>query len=200
MPCLEPETREDPVVIAEKARVAHWWRSKRGPAFLAPLLFLLGFETHIAPGQVVADIGCGWGHYSFQLAEQVGATGKVYAVDLAEKCIRKIQRKAEKRGFQNVTAVTSSAAELGFIPDQSVDVVFANGLLCSMACDRSAAVSEIQRILKPDGVAYLSLGAQPPMGYVDENEWNEILAKFEVISGGSFSDMWVLVKQKVPAA
>lgn len=195
------DMREDPTKNAEEIRVAHWLRSRRGPAFLAPLLFLLDqpakrFETYINHGQVMADLGCGWGYYSFMLADKVGSTGKVYAVDLAEKCIRKILHKAEERGYRNITAKTSSASDLSFIEDKSVDFVFANGLLCSMAIGRPSAVSEIERILKPGGMAYISLGAPPPMGYVDEIEWKEILARFEVVSGGPYRELWALVKKK----
>lgn len=195
---LDRNTLENSASKSEIIRVAHWWRSKRGPEFLAPLLYLLDqprkrFENRISPGQVVADLGCGWGKYSFMLANKVGPAGKVYSVDLAEKCIHKIQKKVEKRGLRNITPVTSSTARLSFIEDQSVDFVFANGLLCSMAVDRSQAVSEIHRILKPHGLAYLSLGAHPPLGYVDEKEWIEILSRFSIQGGGSFKDSWALV-------
>lgn len=61
----------------EIRRAAHWIFSRRGPAFLGPL-FRLGDRSlrrvaaFVKRGQVVADIGCGWGHYSFALAEKVG--------------------------------------------------------------------------------------------------------------------------------
>lgn len=188
----------DPVNTAEEVRVAHWWRSKRGPAFLDPILKLFEHpEKIIAPyikeGDVVADLGCGWGHFSLVLAKMVGPEGKVYAVDLANKCIRSLRAKAARRGRRNIEAHASSAADLSFIPDQSVDFVFANGLLCSMAVDRQSAVSEMKRILKPEGLAYISLGSAPPMGYVDQVEWHQILSGFTIKAGGDFKEMWALV-------
>src|SRR5437868_1687105 len=36
----------------------------------------------LKPGEVVADVGCGTGYLTRRLAKAVGATGKVYAVDL----------------------------------------------------------------------------------------------------------------------
>ena len=80
-------------------------------------------------GKWVADLGCGSGHYTFALAELVGPEGKVYAVDLGKNCIRGIQKKSKKRGYHNIEARTSSAADLSFIKDRSVDFVLANGLL-----------------------------------------------------------------------
>jgi len=182
----------------ELKRTSHWWFSKRGPAFLDPLVHIGDHSMDIiAPyihqGQIAADIGCGWGHYSFKLADLIGPEGKIYALDLAEKCVMSIQKKAQKRGYKTIAAHTSSAAEINFIKDASVDFVYANGLLCSMAIERDLAVSEMIRILKPTGFAYLSLGAVPPMGYVDEDEWKIILNGFTLLQGGDFKGMWALV-------
>jgi 2-polyprenyl-3-methyl-5-hydroxy-6-metoxy-1,4-benzoquinol methylase len=188
---------------AEIKRTAHWILSRRGPAFLGPL-FRLGDKSlrrvaaAVQRSSVVADIGCGWGHYSFALADMVGPEGKVYAVDLARKCIMAIRRKAEKRGCQVIEAHESTAADLSFIKEGSVDFVFANGLLCSMAGDRLSAVAEIKKILKPTGRAYLSLGAAPPWGYVDRTEWSQVLEGFHVEEGGAYEERWALVSPRHP--
>jgi ubiquinone/menaquinone biosynthesis C-methylase UbiE len=150
-------------------------------------------EPYVKKGQVVADIGCGWGYLSFAFADLVGSEGKVYSVDLAKKCIRVIQKKAEKRGYHNIEAHASTAADLNFIPDNSVNLIIANGLLCSMAIDRQMAINEMKRILKPTAMAYLCLGVRPPLGYVNQLDWEGILAGFNVEKGGSFKQMWALV-------
>ncbi len=185
-------------IESEVRRTAHWWFSKRGPAFLDALVQLGDrsidiVRPYIQKGQIVADIGCGWGRYAFKLADLVGPAGKVYAIDLAEKCVKKIQQKAKKRGIMHIEAHVSSASNLDLLKNGSIDFVFANGLLCSMAIEREEAISEIKRILKPKGFAYLSLGATPPMGYVDESEWNAILEGFRLEQGGAFKEKWALV-------
>ncbi len=183
---------------AEMKRAGHWILSRRGPAFLG-FLTRLGDKSlrrvsgSVKKGQVVADVGCGWGHYSFALADMVGPEGKVYAIDLARKCILAIKKRAENRGSRIIEAHTSTAADLSFIKDGTVDFVFANGLLCSMAADRPTAVAEIKRVLKPGGRAYLSLGAAPPWGYVDRTEWSQVLEGFYVDEGGAFEERWALV-------
>ena len=182
----------------EIKRTAHWIFSRRGPRFLEPLFrrgdkSLRRIAPYVQEGQVAADIGCGWGHYSFVLAGLVGPGGKVYAVDLAGRCILAIKKKAAKRGCLVVEAHESTAADLSFIDDGSVDLVFANGLLCSMAVDRPSAVAEIRRILKPSGRAYLSLGAAPPWGYVDRAEWSRLLEGFQVDAGGDYESRWAIV-------
>jgi ubiquinone/menaquinone biosynthesis C-methylase UbiE len=82
---------------------------------------------------VVADLGCGSGYYTLALAKHVGSEGKVFAVDFEEAAIRELEKKADKRGYRNIDAHATSASDLSFIKDGSVDFVLANGLLCSRA-------------------------------------------------------------------
>ena len=65
-----------------------------------------------------------------------------------------------------------------------------------MACDRQLSVNEIKRILKTTGQVYLSLGAGPPFGFVDQKEWEKILEGFKVEKGGSYQEKWVVVSLK----
>jgi hypothetical protein len=65
-----------------------------------------------------------------------------------------------------------------------------------MACDRQLSVNEMKRILKTTGRAYISLGAGPPLGFVDQEEWEKILEGFIVESGGSFKEKWAVVYLK----
>ena len=58
---------------------------------------------------------------------------------------------------------------------------------------RQLSVKEMKRILKPTGRAYLSLGAAPPFGLVEEAEWREILRGFKVEQGGSYREKWAVV-------
>jgi ubiquinone/menaquinone biosynthesis C-methylase UbiE len=189
----------------EEARTSHWFYSRRGPAFLSSL-FRLGdaslqrVRPYIHKGQVVADLGCGWGYFSFALANLVGPEGKVYAVDLGKNNIQSIRKKINKGDQHNIEAYCSSASDLNFINDRTIDFVFANGLLCSMAYFRPLAVSEIQRILKESGKAYISLGMTPPFGYVGKAEWDQIMEGFVVEQGGSFKDMWAVVSLKPDGA
>ena len=189
---------EDPK-SSKASRAKRWAFLRRTPTFMnyfdSPKIFKL-VSPYIHRGDVAADIGSGWGYYTFLLADQVGPGGKVYSVELGENCVRFIQKKAERKGLRNIEARASTAADLGFIADKSVDLVFANGLLCSMEGDRASAVKEMRRILKPEGHAYISLGAAPPFGLVDETEWDEMLSAFKVEQGGTFKDLWAIVSRK----
>ncbi len=65
-----------------------------------------------------------------------------------------------------------------------------------MAHDRQLSVHEIKRILKTTGQAFLSLGAGPPFGFVDQAEWETILKEFRVEKGGSYKEKWAVVSLK----
>ncbi len=117
-----------------KSQGSGWLFLRRPPAILDPIRRL--FEPpqrligpYVKNGQVVADLGCGSGYYTIALAELVGPEGKVYAVDLGKKCIRALEKKADKGGYHNIEAHASSASDVSFIKDRSVDFVLANGLL-----------------------------------------------------------------------
>ena len=156
-------------------------------------------EPYVRKGQVVVDLACNTGYYTLALAECVGPEGKVYAVDLNEKAVQEVKRKVDKSGYHNIELHASSAADLSFIKDGSVDFVLANGLLCSMSDQRPLAVNEIKRILKPNGQAYLSLGGPRPFGFVNRAEWEKILEGFRVKRRGRFLfgfQKWAVVSIK----
>ena len=139
------------------------------------------YDQEVVQGQVVADLGCGPGFYTFPLADKVGPTGKVYAVDSDPKAIRVIERKAAKGNYNNIEMHNCSAANLDFIMDGSVDFVLADGLLCCVAPqDHTKAVIEIIRVLKPEGKAYLVSG-RSSLTYMDDSEWENILTEFNVV-------------------
>ena len=144
-------------------------------------------EKYLSAGSVVADIGCGPGYFTIPIAERVGSTGKVYAVDSDPKSIKVLRAKSNARRLEHIIeAHTTSAANLGAVPDRSVDFVFANAVLCCMV-DHAGALAEIKRILKLQGLAYLSvtkgLRRKDPKA-VTKEEWKRILDDFGVHENG----------------
>ncbi len=154
----------------------------------------------ISAGQVVVDIGSGSGYFTMAMAEIVGKEGRVYAADFDRKSIEVLTRKAKRHNYSEIIeAKTTSAANLSFIPDASVDFAFANGLLCCMV-DHEGAVREIRRILKPEGRAYLSvtkrLRKKDPRT-VGKEEWDILLQRFDVQSQGEgFMSRWAVVSNR----
>jgi len=146
-----------------------------------------------------ADIGCGPGYFTIPMAELTGSTERVYAVDSDTKAIEILDAKSKAKGLQEIIKThTTSAANMKQIPDQSADFVFANGVLCCMA-DHDGAVEEIKRILKPNGLTYLSVTRLFRKGDsrgVRREEWNRILTEFSVKEKGEgIINRWALVSK-----
>lgn len=157
------------------------------------------YSKFVKPGQVVADLGCGPGFFTLPLAEKIGPDGRVYAVDSDLHPIRAVERKARKKKLGNIDTHQTSAADLSFIRDASVDFVLADGLLCTMASrEINMAVDEIKRILKPEGIAYLVTGRES-MSHVDDQAWEVILTEFILLDRNREpyrGDRWALVAKK----
>jgi cyclopropane fatty-acyl-phospholipid synthase-like methyltransferase len=76
----------------------------------------------IQPGDHVADLGAGEGYFSFYLAEAVGPTGRVYAVDIDPDALATLEREAEERGYSNIVVVHATPTDSKLPRD--VDLVF----------------------------------------------------------------------------
>jgi predicted methyltransferase len=65
----------------------------------------------VKSGQRVADIGCGYGYFTFRLAARVGAEGKVYAVDIDEEAINKVRQRKESEKLEQVEPILGESAD-----------------------------------------------------------------------------------------
>ncbi len=77
----------------------------------------------LKPGMTVADIGAGTGFYTHLFATKVGASGKVYAVDISENFIENILRTAKKQGLNNIEGIVNNPKSINLTPD-SIDLAF----------------------------------------------------------------------------
>lgn len=109
-------------------------------------------EAGIKPGYRVLDFGCGPGAYIPDVAEKVGESGKVYALDLHPLAARRVQDLARKRRLTNVETIHSDC-KTG-LPDNSVDVVLLYDIF-HMLSEPQAVLAELHRVLKPGGTLSL---------------------------------------------
>jgi predicted methyltransferase len=77
----------------------------------------------IEPGMAVADVGAGTGLFTRLLAEKTGPTGRVYAVDIAQKFVDHVVASSREHKLNNVVGVVCKA-DSAELPPQSVDLVF----------------------------------------------------------------------------
>jgi cyclopropane fatty-acyl-phospholipid synthase-like methyltransferase len=63
----------------------------------------------VKEGEVIADIGAGSGYFTVRLAHHVGATGRIYAVDISPDMIRHLHTRVRDMGLVNVSPILAPA-------------------------------------------------------------------------------------------
>ncbi|MFC1620370.1 class I SAM-dependent methyltransferase [Candidatus Neomarinimicrobiota bacterium] len=83
--------------------VCPWWFAYSFDNPLRRLIQPAGkiIAPHVQPGMTVLDIGCGMGYFSLELARRVGPEGRVIAVDLQDKMLRGLRKRAERHGWMD---------------------------------------------------------------------------------------------------
>jgi ubiquinone/menaquinone biosynthesis C-methylase UbiE len=78
------------------------------------------------PGECVLEIGFGTGHNLLRIAKQVGPTGKVFGIDLAEKMVESAQQLVDKEGLHERVDLTCGDAEQLPYEPETMDAVVMN--------------------------------------------------------------------------
>jgi ubiquinone/menaquinone biosynthesis C-methylase UbiE len=108
-------------------------------------------EAKLSPGMLLADIGAGEGLLAFRAIERVGPSLQVVLTDISGPMLRHAEALAVQRGVRSQCRFLECSAEkLDDIADSTVDVVATRAVLAYVA-DKSAALREFYRVLKPGG-------------------------------------------------
>ena len=110
-------------------------------------------EVGIKEGFHVLDYGCGSGSYIPAVAELVGKSGKVYALDIHPLAVEMVKKLAERKQLANVETILSDR-KTG-LPDESIDVVLLYDVFHDLK-DPDGVLEELHRVLKPDDILSLS--------------------------------------------
>ncbi|MFN7999400.1 MAG: class I SAM-dependent methyltransferase [Bryobacteraceae bacterium] len=103
----------------------------------------------VPKGGVAADIGAGVGYFTWRLAERVGPSGKVYAVDVQPGMLEKLSQNMAERNLDNYQAVLGEENDPK-LPPTRIDVA----LLVDVYHEFSHPQEMLRKIrasLKPDG-------------------------------------------------
>lgn len=109
-------------------------------------LFALGT---INQGENVLDIGCGSGVDVIVAAMITGPAGKVVGMDFSPEMLQRAKKNLSRTELKNVFFEVAPADNLP-LADQDFDVVISNGAF-NLVADKSKALSEVFRVLKPGG-------------------------------------------------
>ena len=110
-------------------------------------------EVGIKKGFYVLDYGCGPGSYIVPLAELVGKSGKIYALDIHPLAIQKVQDIVSKKQLANVETILSDC-KTGLL-DNSLDVVLLYDTFHALSAP-GGILEELHRVLKADGALSFS--------------------------------------------
>jgi ubiquinone/menaquinone biosynthesis C-methylase UbiE len=120
---------------------------------ISRVMSILGIES----GKNVADIGAGSGWFTVRAAKRVGASGKVFAVDINSDAVSHIQARAQQEQLSNVNAILSKPDD-PLLPPDTIDAV-----LLLKTYHEVAHPVDLLRNLRP------ALRAGAKVGVIDRN-------------------------------
>lgn len=110
-------------------------------------------QLQLKPGMVVCDMGCGNGYFTLPMAEQVGPTGKVLAVDIQPEMLQMLSRRVVEAGLENVDVILGSVVDPK-LPEGEIDLLLMVDVYHEFSHPEQM-LAAIRRSLKPDGVVAL---------------------------------------------
>ncbi|MDB5720540.1 MAG: hypothetical protein JWP15_1158 [Alphaproteobacteria bacterium] len=113
---------------------------------------LAGFRrAGIGPDKCVVDVGAGPGFAAVDLAEIVGASGRVVALERSRRFLDALESRSASLGLRNVEAREQDVAEQDF-GEAFADSSWCRWLL-SFVSDPKRTVGHVARAIKPGGTA-----------------------------------------------
>lgn len=143
-------------------------------------------ELGVRSGSVVADIGCGRGYFSFELANRVGPQGKVYAEDIKDDVLGDVRRGAKKQGLKQIETVLG-APDDPHLPANTLDVALTMNSFHEWR-EYDDMLRHVYDALKPGGLFGDIDGAaepgQPRTTYYDEHRMPEEMERADITRHG----------------
>jgi SAM-dependent methyltransferase len=132
---------------AGAAWIAH---QERLDAQLAPIGALVRERAEPVPGERVLDVGCGCGGSTLELAEAVGAAGRVVALDISGPMLERARRRAQEVGLDARIEFRLGDAQHAPLESGATDLVFSRFGVMFFA-DSVAAFANLRRALRMGG-------------------------------------------------
>jgi len=128
------------------------------------------FATYVHKGMRVADVGCGMGYFSVGLARMVGETGQVYSVDVQQKMLDVLAKRAAAQKLDHlISPGLAESAQLNLPMD--LDFVLASWMVHETR-EKDAFFSQVSEALKVGGFFYVT----EPRMHVSERAFEEEFA------------------------
>jgi ubiquinone/menaquinone biosynthesis C-methylase UbiE len=152
--------------------ICPWWLAYSFDNSLRRLLHRP--EEMLAPyvkeGMIVIDIGCGMGFFSIGMARLVGDQGLVISVDLQQKMLEVLERRAKKAGVAHrIRLHLCEKNNIGVC--EEVDFALTFWMLHEVP-DPGILMRQVYAILKPTARLLLV----EPKGHVSHSQFQEVVA------------------------
>jgi len=106
-------------------------------------------RPYLTEGMTVADIGCGPGFFTIEMAKIVGHTGTVTAVDLQQGMLDIVHRKTENTSLRNIVEFHNcQAGKIGLSKKFDFILIF---YMLHEVPDQTIFLKELNSLLKPGG-------------------------------------------------
>jgi ubiquinone/menaquinone biosynthesis C-methylase UbiE len=158
--------------------ICPWWM---GYVLVSPLRRFLEppsrvVSPYVVPGMVVLEPGCGMGFFTLEVARAVGPDGRVVAVDVQERMLAGLRRRAGRAGLLDRIEIRQPGPERLGVEDLagSVDLVLAIHVVHELP-SAAAFFAEIGGALKPGGLVLLL----EPRGHVSAAQFAATLQAAE---------------------
>jgi ubiquinone/menaquinone biosynthesis C-methylase UbiE len=179
------EAKEEKLLILEREsenqdrakknhHVCPWWL---GYFLCCPLRKLMEnpekmLGPHVQPGMTVVEPGCGMGYFTLPLARMVGPDGHVVCVDVENRMIRRLMKRAHKAGLADrIESRICRDSDLGLQDwEGKVDLVVAIHVVHEVP-DERAFLKQAYDLLKPAS----RLLVVEPKGHVDAQAFQTTL-------------------------
>jgi arsenite methyltransferase len=106
------------------------------------------------PGERILDVGFGKGQALRFISHRVGPSGRAAGVEGNSGAVEAIRAWAHAAGATTLEAIVADAQDLPF-PDKSFDAILCVNVLEAVP-DRSGALAEMRRVLRPGGRALVA--------------------------------------------
>jgi 2-polyprenyl-3-methyl-5-hydroxy-6-metoxy-1,4-benzoquinol methylase len=135
-------------------------------------------RPYVQPGMTVLDVGCAMGFFSVPMAEMAAPDGRVFCVDMQEKMLQSLEKRAEKAGVSDrIDTRNCSPSGLG-IEDLAGQIDFALAFaMVHEVPDAAKLLGELFAAVKPGGRLLIS----EPKGHVNDAAFEKTIASAEGI-------------------
>jgi SAM-dependent methyltransferase len=144
-------------------------------------------RSGISVGHTILDLGCGPGFSSLDLADIVGGSGQVVAIDRSRRFLTFARHLADRRQMENITFHELDVCQSD-LPYIKVDGIWARWIFCFLK-DAGKALEKAARMLAPGGVfvlhEYFSYSTWQTMPPSEEmTEFVDVVKRSWVLEGG----------------